>query len=627
VDSLRQRIERDIYDLQARQELAAVLCESSDIEARREAVEALQQAIQLDEDDSELWVRLARLQLRRGFEQESRRAYNRAIELAPDSLRHELWGELAQHHLARYQRTQRLDLLRTAEFANQVALGGGQNDPAALRVAIRIAAMLNDPVAMDSLAVRWNHVEPANPWPYMVRGYLMAEEEAWTLAEEAFEKGFARMTEEERKPFLSLSIVDPKEEEKKLLSPDTTRFVEDFWRWRDPSPADEINPARLEFYRRLVQADLLFALDPLGLRGWDHAPGRMLVRYGTPRRWGYRQFVSKGDERRFRPTSSFAAPTMIVAYGRDVEPIFFQFVDFNLNGRFIHPVKGLPRGEDYWIAAEPSVFISPFPGEELDQTVELWRFVDLEGVGTIEVAVALDPRTWPSDLLEEPYRLSSRVVAYDPRWDVEDASVGTWANFETDEFGRLVGVFRLDGSADSVIVGWETSDRSEEARSVGYSTLPPLPGGASLRISDLAFLSRISFEPGQGSYARAYGGGLPNPGHLYRSGDPIAIHFRAYGFETNESGRLSARLTVTVGRRTSGGLFNVLLGRGQDPPAASLVFGAEESGSTLEQLLALDVPPLDPGDYELTVVVEDLASGRTRHRTGSFRVLPPGGKP
>jgi GWxTD domain-containing protein len=469
--------------------------------------------------------------------------------------------------------------------------------------------------------VNWNRAEPENPWPYLVRGYLLAEEEAWVLADEAFEKGLARMTPEERKPFGNLAIVDPEEEEKKFLSPDTTRFVQDYWRWKDPSPADELNPALLEFYRRMVQAELLFGLEQFDLRGWDHAPGRMLVRYGTPRRWGYRQFVFEDKERRVRPTSSFSAPALIVAYGRGVEPIFFQFIDFNLQGRYIHPVTAFPRDEDYWIAAQPSLFLSPFPGKELEQTVELWRFVNRRGEGTIEVAVALDPDIWPEPLLAQPYRLASRVVTYDPRWDVADATLGSWANFETDDLGRLVGVFRLAGTADSTIVGWETADRSEDARSAGYTTLSPLDVDVPLLLSDLAFLSRISFAPGQGSYARAYGGGLPNPGHLYRVGDDIGIHFRAYGLEAGEAGMRKARLTVTVGRRTRSGFLNVLLGRGQDPPAASLVFQAEDPGPALEQLLALDVPRLDPGEYELTVEVEDLTSGRTTHRTAPFRVV------
>jgi len=347
----------------------------------------------------------------------------------------------------------------------------------------------------------------------------------------------------------------------------------------------------------------------------------MMVRYGTPREWGYHEFVAPGKEQRLRPTSTFSAPSLVVAYGRGFEPVFFQFFDFNLNGRYIQPVSGFPTGGDYMVTSLPSVFVSPFPGVDLEQTVELWRFVDQEGKGTIEVAVALHPDDWLAGILTHPYRLASRVVLYDPRWDVADATLGSWANFETDDLGRLVGIFRLVGTADSVIVGWETADRSDQGRSAGFSTLSPLPVEEPLLISDLAFLSRISFEAGQGSYARAYGGGLPNPGHLYRTGQPIGVHFQAYGFETNEDGKLEAQLTVTVGQRTKKGILNVLLGRGNDPPAASLLFRVEESGPTLEQLLALDVPHLNPGEYELTVEVEDLTSGRVNRRTEPFRVL------
>jgi GWxTD domain-containing protein len=601
-----------------------VLARSEDIEERRQAFEALNEAILLAGDDADLWIRMARLQLRRGFHQEARRAYDKALRLAPG--RSDLWDELAGHEFHRFQRYQRDELLHKSEFATLRALGRDPRNSSALRRAVRIAYIKHDLPAVDSLCVIWHRAHPENPWPFLVRGMLYAEAGAWALAEESFEAGLGRMTMVEQKPFHTLEIVDPKLEEKRPYLADSTRFVQDFWKWQDPTPSDRENPRLLEYYRRMVQAELFFSLDDRGVRGWDHAPGRMVVRFGLPENWGYFDAVYRGPERRVSPTSTFSAPSIAVVYGRGIEPLIFRFLDFNLSGRYYHPVEPFPRVEDFLITAIPSYFRFPDHAVELEQTVEVWRFYDPQGTGRTEVAVALHPEDWPEGLLDDPHRLASRLTLYDEWWGVTDASVGSWARFERDVLGRVVGVFELAGMGDSLVVGLETTDRQKEAYASGYAALSPQPGGQAPLVSDIAFLTRVRFQETGGVYGRAYGNALPNPGHLYRVGDPIGIGFEAYGLAVDEGGSHRARLSITVGRRTKTGFFNVLLGIGRDEKEASLVFDLSERGSRLEQLLSIDIPPLDPGEYELQVTVDDLLSGRSHARTGHFQVLSPGRK-
>ena len=535
--------------------------------------------------------------------------------------RADLWGELAQHEFRRFQRFKRREFLAKALTANEKALDGDVANEAAVRRALRMSYILGENARVDSLCTFWEQTWPGHGWPYLVRGMLLTEVRAWNLAWRSFQQGLHRLDTIERRPFYQLGAVDPQEEEKRReAAPDTARFFEDYWRWQDPTPAEPVNPRLVEHYARMVQAELMFALDHMVVRGWEHSPGEMIVRYGIDDSWSYGGNVRHiGD---YRVAASFAAPRIEVSYGQVGLPIVFTFVDYNLSGRFFNPIEAYPRDEDFFLLTNPTLYHPPMGMPEFAQEVELWRFVDQHGRGRIEVAAALSAETWPEELLAEPYRLATRLALYDPEWNLDDALVASWAVFERDDFGRLVGWFQLEGSPDSVIVGLQTSDRENRGRAAAYATLSPRAAETRLPlISDIAFLTGVDFEAGGGIYSRGYGSGLPNPGHRYHPGQPIGIGFEAYGLTPDKAGLHRVRLRITVSRRTRIGWLDVLLRRGQDPPRARLVFDVYGSGEFLEQLLSIQVPSLDPGEYRLQVEVTDLVRGTNSDRIASFTVI------
>ena len=92
----------------------------------------------------------------------------------------------------------------------------------------------------------------------------------------------------------------------------------------------------------------------------------------------------------------------------------------------------------------PTTYASPQTAPEFGQEVELWRFQDPHGTGRIEVVAALAPDEWPQDLLDAPHRLAGKVALYDDRWTLRDSAVASWAQFERDSLGRLIGIFTVD---------------------------------------------------------------------------------------------------------------------------------------------------------------------------------------
>jgi len=623
VNELRRSARLDRFDVKARKGLAEILGESDDVELRREAAEALSEALLTDESDVDLWIRFARLQTKRGFQREARLAYNRALELAPKDP--DLWSELAAHELRRFQHYHRDGLFEKALSHNNRSLDLAPDVPATIARAARLAALTGDRAGLDSLCGRWMDTDPDNAWPHLLRGALLTEVGAWGRARDEFADGMSRLPEEARRSFVELSAVDPLAEELRQAAPDTARFWQDFWRWRDPTPADGDNPRLLEHYRRLVQAELYFGKENLDLFGWRHAPGRAVISYGLPEDWVYLRDVFRGSD--YKVSSFFAVPALNVRFGQGAQPFFFTFVDYTLNGHFYHPITGGPTGPDFLMAETPSHYVPPFKMPELEQEIELWRFWNPDGGGRIEVVVALSPELWPKGLIADPSRLASQMTLYDEAWETRDAAVASWAQLETDHLGRLVGVFRLDAVSDSAIVGIETRDRLGAGRAAGYATLAPAPNPGTPTLSDIAFLTRVGFDGSGGRYGRAYGSALPNLGHLYQPGQPLGLAFEAYGLAVETDGRHRARVSVTVGRQTPGGWLRVLLPVGGNTPEAEMVFEVSEAGSTVEQLLSIDLPRLRSGEYTLRVEVEDLAGGGSARAEAPFTVLKRGRTP
>ena len=95
---------------------------------------------------------------------------------------------------------------------------------------------------------------------------LTPEHRAWVEEEVVY-----IITDAEREFFLTLATLEERR-----------RFIEAFWRRRDPDPASPVNEAREEHYRRLAFANRSLA-DDTTRPGWRTDRGRMFILLGEPR--------------------------------------------------------------------------------------------------------------------------------------------------------------------------------------------------------------------------------------------------------------------------------------------------------------------------------------------------------
>jgi GWxTD domain-containing protein len=176
------------------------------------------------------------------------------------------------------------------------------------------------------------------------------------------------ITDEERKAFKKLATDDERE-----------RFIEEFWRRRDPDPDTDENEFKEEYYERIAYANEHFAS---GMPGWKSDRGRIWIMYGKP------------DERETHPMGgNYERPSYEGGGNTSTYPFetwFYRYLPGVGSGVEIEFVDPTGSGE-YRIARNPNekdaLLMIPGGGLTLSEQLGLSDKADrISGIGGIGTA-------------------------------------------------------------------------------------------------------------------------------------------------------------------------------------------------------------------------------------------------
>jgi GWxTD domain-containing protein len=134
-----------------------------------------------------------------------------------------------------------------------------------VKVALRLAVLLTFATAGQTLLLAQDERRSQDPTekPRNVKPELKKAYKDWLDKDVTYV-----ITDEERKAFKKLQTDDERE-----------RFIEEFWRRRDPDPDTDENEFKEEYYERIAYANEHFAS---GIPGWKTDRGRIWIMYGKP---------------------------------------------------------------------------------------------------------------------------------------------------------------------------------------------------------------------------------------------------------------------------------------------------------------------------------------------------------
>src|SRR6476646_10211916 len=224
------------------------------------------------------------------------------------------------------------------------------------KVALRLALILSLFAAASSFIAAQDSQDPSNK-PRNVKPELKKAYKDWLDKDVTY-----IITDEERKAFKKLATDDERE-----------RFIEEFWRRRDPDPDTDENEFKEEYYERIAYANEHFAS---GIPGWKSDRGRIWIMYGKP------------DERETHPMGgSYDRPTyegggMTTTY--PFETWFYRYIPGVGSGVEIEFVDPTGTGE-YRIARNPNEkdALLNVPGAGLTLSEELGLSSKADRVGGI----------------------------------------------------------------------------------------------------------------------------------------------------------------------------------------------------------------------------------------------------
>lgn len=457
--------------------------------------------------------------------------------------------------------------------------------------------------------------EGESGWPlaFLAAGRWRMGDEAG--ADSAFQAALARLPTEEVRLLRDVERLLRKEaaERQRERSDDEQEgFRSVLWQTLDPLLLTETNERQLEHFTRVALAELRFGEPNHGLRGVETDRGLIYVRYGEPR-WIRQVRVESGDLQALSVATGGSGAARSAAggrwvfwtYSRDVPSFIFQKA---LGARRVaFPISTATKEfEEAARARRPSSFTIPnfdrlahqvtrFKGDSVDVDADVVVALPRVGEGRSQVPAEAGFFVLPRGPEEEVARMETSV----------DLAL---------EGGRSI-TFRVPVNRGEYPYAVEVVSRDRSVLAATRGSLDARPFSGELALSDILMARRIEPavpEPGDRRDFHI----VPAADLTFVAGDPIAVYFEIYGLRTlGEAvpGRYSVELRV---RGEDEDLFGGIVRRLSDilgrSPSGTVTWegSARASQDRVPEWFTLSLPDLEPGEYQVQVVVRDGISGQ-----------------
>ena len=461
-------------------------------------------------------------------------------------------------------------------------------------------------------------------------GYLYYKTLSFDSSQAAYQNALSLMTENEREAFqdsTSFMLMDP--EENKVE--DTDSSVNQFWEHKDPLYLTRYNERLLEHYSRVAYSNLMFSVAKQNVTGWKSDRGEIMLRYGEPEnRFRLRPFINAGGRTQMMmKTDVWVYKNKSFGFTDDYWNKNFRFSTPTLNGRY-YSQFGLDTYADVQSLrrTDPEEYEPKFKGPVFTMPYAVVQFKNLDNEDDHNTQLYIN------------YALDiSKDYEYMNRYNVQHQSGLFLFDGSNKQIGQKVDEFTYLGkdkvlkfsSAEKYWINSLETETKPDSVSLAFEVIRKRDGGVStnhfkmlvknyddnnLELSDVVLASAVEKNsPGKYSLTRNNIGILPNPTGTFTRSTPVYLYYEAYNLQQDKDRKTDFEQKITLKKVDDNSFIEnvfsslVHLFSTDNEDEVTLTTNYQSFEKNTQVYLQLDMSGYQPGDYIVTVTIEDKLAG------------------
>jgi len=465
---------------------------------------------------------------------------------------------------------------------------------------------------------------------YLFLGYLYCKTLNFDLCQVAYKKGLDLMTEVERKEFKDSTTMMLSGD--KDIEPDKIdSIVNDFWNLRDPLYLSKYNERLLEHFSRVVYSNIMYSVAKEHVEGWKSDRGEIMVRYGEPQsRFRLRPYIEAGGKTQIMlKTDVWVYKNKTFGFTDDSWTHNFRFSVPNFNGRYFSQFQYDTYKEVMHLRrVDPEEYEPRFKGPVFTLPYAVTQFKDLNNDDNRSTQIYVS------------YALSdSGKNDYTDKFNVQHKSGLFLFDGSHNKIGEHVEDFSYLGNerelkfnpAEKYWINSLETETKPDSVSLAFEVVRKRDGGVSsnhfkflvkqfddrkLDVSDIVLAAGIGKQSSD-KYAltRKDLGILPNPTQTFTHNMNIFLYYEVYNLKQDNDNKTNFEQKITLKKvKESSFIENIWsslagLFSSEHNDEITLVTNYQSFERNNQIYLQLDMSNYQPGDYVITVTVNDKLAG------------------
>ncbi len=474
-------------------------------------------------------------------------------------------------------------------------------------------------------------IDSSNKNAYLFLGYLYYKTFRDGASQSAYKKALGLMTEEEKKDFqdsTTMMLWGEKKNEPGTID----KNVNDYWDRKDPLYLTKYNERLLEHYSRVAYSNLMFSVPKQNVKGWKSDRGEIMVRYGEPlNRFRLRPYINAGGKTQMMlKTDLWVYKNKAFGFTDDFMNKNFRFSTPTFNGRYLSQfsfdtysyVTSLRR-------TEPEDYEPEFKGPVFTLPYSVIQFKDLDNNKNRNTQIYVNYAMDISHIaeLKDKYLLQhqSGLFITDSNYNrtgqkTEDFTyLGSEQELKLSRYEKYwVNSLEIETKPDSVSLAFEVIRNLDGGVSTNhFRYLARDFSESDLDISDIVLASDVKKHSPDGyALTRKSLDILPNPMQTFTRSTAIFLYYEVYNLEQDADGKTNFEQKITLKKVNENSfienLFTSLthLFSTKNEDEVTLTTNYQSLEKNTQVYLQLDMKGRQPGDYIVTVSVDDKLSGR-----------------